>query len=333
MILSIRTLTIELINNPVAESSWASIMLNKAKQLWTHVLDLHVVRPRDHFVPNRDHEKTTSESSPAISPELMLDITVRAAQQQTGAAVAALALRKLWKLVCVARVGHDAPPLGTPLSAITGITGACMSAGKVMYCPDSETHALVDAEVCRALNIRSILVVPILTGENVAGLIEVWSSKTDAFNQTHVNWLIELTKFIQSLRGGANTPPMRMPGLSLSEPAPSPVRADEARLGEMRGEHRGLDPEARGEENEFDAISEILQKSVGNATWAQIRQQLASRIGSGEGNSSPPEASTGRALLDLSNPVYDTIGDSLEPLKKNPAPARFQKKSAKSQSA
>ncbi len=258
---------------------------------------------------------------------------MRAAQQQTGAAVAALALRKLWKLVCVARVGHDAPPLGTPLNGSTGITGACMSAGEVMYCPDSDTHPLVDAEVCRALNIRSILVVPILAEENVAGLIEVWSPKTDSFNQTHVNWLLELTKFIQSLRGGTNTPPMPMPGLSASEPATSAVRADEARLGELHGGDRGLDPEARGEQNEFDAISDILQKSVGNATWAQIRQQLASRIGSGEGNSSPSEASTGRALLDVSSPVYDAIGNSLEPLKKNPAAARVQRKSAKSQSA
>src|SRR6266566_325377 len=47
-------------------------------------------------------------------------------QQQTGAAAAALALAQDELLVCRARVGSIAPPLGAPLDQAVGITGTCV---------------------------------------------------------------------------------------------------------------------------------------------------------------------------------------------------------------
>jgi len=87
--------------------------------------------------------------------------------------------------VCRAPVGIIAPSIGVVLDETEGVTGACLSTGKVLNCSDAGSDLQVDSSLCRELNIGSILVVPILGGKAVSGW-EVLSRQPDAFNATHV---------------------------------------------------------------------------------------------------------------------------------------------------
>ena len=209
-----------------------------------------------------------------------LDIAVRAAQQQTGAAAAALALTQDNLLVCRARVGNGAPSLGVPLNETVGMTGACVRTGEVLYCSDAETDLRVDICLCRELNIRSILVVPILEAKAVAGVVEVLSPQDDAFNATHVGWLIQLARFIQALTGSAkpSSPQTTTPARTKSALQATDEKAETGRP------TKSADGAAsqQDDENELAVIRDVLQHRVGTASWDEISQELVSRLSSHE---------------------------------------------------
>lgn len=276
-------------------------MLRKAKEVLSNARAFRSSILREHTVPGGAQSPSMGESRPSIcaaistTAEMILDISVRAALQQTGADAAAVAIRINGKLACVAQAGENAPPLGTPLHETSGITGACMRAGETIYCQDAETNDLVDREVCRQLNIRSILAVPISDGTWTVGLVEVWSPKVDAFKDTNVVWLIQLARTIQSLVVGTN-----LPILNRTDPGPASLAAPSDPLEEGNVGKNPICLVPAQPENEFDTVRDILQQSVGSATWEQIRQQLASQMGVMESDSGI-DTSTGSAILTNSN--------------------------------
>lgn len=124
-----------------------------------------------------------------LSPELALDLVLNelvvAVTDATGATAAALALARGHDLVCRATTGDHAPDLGIPLNAHIGLSGACIRSRQPQRCMDTETDERVDAAVARRLGIRAMLVVPVLDGEEAAGIIEVFSSQPAAFSESH----------------------------------------------------------------------------------------------------------------------------------------------------
>src|SRR6185369_1292909 len=58
-----------------------------------------------------------------------------------------------------------------------------------------ETDPHVDRESCRALGIRSMLAVPLVSGDSVVGLIEVFSPKHDAFRDRDEEVLTRMAEF------------------------------------------------------------------------------------------------------------------------------------------
>jgi len=111
----------------------------------------------------------------------LLGIIAKRAMAFTGATGAALALFQQEEMVCLASAGNHAPPVGTLLQVGSGFSGECIHSGRLLRCEDSTLDQRVDAEACRLLNIRSIIAVPIRTGESVCGLLEVFSSRPAAF--------------------------------------------------------------------------------------------------------------------------------------------------------
>lgn len=101
---------------------------------------------------------------------------------------AAIALREGGELRCRASSGI-APPLGARIDGRSGLTGACLSAGTLLRCDDSEADARVDRQVCRALGIRAMVCVPVTAGEEVVGIFEVFSSRPNAFLKVDVSAL------------------------------------------------------------------------------------------------------------------------------------------------
>jgi hypothetical protein len=100
------------------------------------------------------------------------------------------------ELICRARAGEPALPLGARVDARHGLTGECVRRGQLITCEDTETDPRVNREICRELGIGSILAVPILADFRVAGLIEVFSPRPRAFTKTHETVLERLVEVV-----------------------------------------------------------------------------------------------------------------------------------------
>jgi hypothetical protein len=85
------------------------------------------------------------------------------------------------EMECIRSFG-DAPSIGSRGYAGVGLTGICLSTGKVELCNDVETDSRADLEACAELGVRSVLVVPIRHNSKVAGVLEALSSKPNAFD-------------------------------------------------------------------------------------------------------------------------------------------------------
>ena len=119
--------------------------------------------------------------APGSDLDLRLQRIAERALSLTRASGAAIALMQREGMVCVARAGADAPGLGAQIEAGSGFSGECVRTRQVLFCDDSEIDPRVDREICRSLGIRSILAVPVSSGETVAGLLEVFSPHPQAF--------------------------------------------------------------------------------------------------------------------------------------------------------
>lgn len=138
------------------------------------------------------------------------------ARQFTNADSAVLALRQSAIIVCVARSGPIGPPPGAQMDSRSGISGECLRQGRSFRCKDSETDSRVDAEVCRSLGIRSLVVVPVFEGPDVVGLVEVFSSQPNAFQDQHLAMLEQLASLIADSKAQAATDPV--PPIQRSSP-------------------------------------------------------------------------------------------------------------------
>ena len=96
-----------------------------------------------------------------LALDLVLNEVVEQARLLTGATGAAIALMRDGEMVCRATSGKDAPELGVRLETTSGLSGACLQSGQIQQCSDTETDARVNAEACRLLGLRSIVVLPL----------------------------------------------------------------------------------------------------------------------------------------------------------------------------
>jgi TonB family protein len=157
-----------------------------------------------------------------------------AARQLTGASGAALAMWKEGAMICRARSGETAPPLGAQLSAETGISGECFRTAKTQNCVDTENDPLVDVEVCRSLGLRSIAVLPIQGWRGVNGILEVFSTKPAAFTEQHIILLQQLAALAERARAtqphGASS---AAPKILVEKPQPSGILPASDRVGDV----------------------------------------------------------------------------------------------------
>ncbi len=147
----------------------------------------------------RAPESTTVQYEFAsLGPDLdaALRQIVRKVRSLTRAGGAAIALAKNGQMVCRARTGLIAPPLGTLIDVNSGFTGECVRSGKALRCDNCETDARVDPETCRRLGVRSILAAPIQYERDIVGVIEVFSGDAFAFDEGDVAVLQRLAQTV-----------------------------------------------------------------------------------------------------------------------------------------
>lgn len=140
-------------------------------------------------------------SSEDLDQDAALALIVRRLAELTRATGAAIALRDGQQVICRASYGN-APDIGVQLSQ-TSLSGECLRSANVVLLQDSETDPRVDAEICRQLNFRSLLIVPVLSNGKAAGIAEVLSPNPGNFEGGD----ILVVNFISDLIAGVAVPP------------------------------------------------------------------------------------------------------------------------------
>lgn len=140
--------------------------------------------------------------------DAVLQVLTERAQNLTGASGAALAfltrssahpstrISNDDQMLCRARCGDPAPPLGVPVEIRHGLSGECVRSGQLVSCDDMANDPRVDPEVGRALGIGSLIAVPIVSDFRVVGLLEVFSPYPHAFSKVHTTILDRLVEMI-----------------------------------------------------------------------------------------------------------------------------------------
>jgi TonB family protein len=160
-------------------------------------------------------------SATGLQQELdtLLSGVTLAAFELAGATGAALALRTHGAVVCRARAGETAPPVGTQLDMDSGISGACLRTGVAQLCSDTASDPRVDAEASRRLGVRSLAAVPLLDQGEVVGILEIFSDRSGAFSQSHIALLQHLAEIAVAGRNPLAETDVRLPAPASVEAA------------------------------------------------------------------------------------------------------------------
>lgn len=174
--------------------------------------------------PIGDLKEFLKTQNPAT--DAALDYIVRQAFSLSLAEGAAIALNDGAGMICRASIG-TAPGVGIRLKGSSGLTGECVQTRQIIRCDDTETDPRADRLLCRRINLRSTIIVPILARAEMLGVIETLSSRPRAFDSSHVILLREIAELTASCLRGESVQPL--PAVSsILEPSLAPVESSSA---------------------------------------------------------------------------------------------------------
>jgi len=213
-----------------------------------------------------------------LALDLMLNEIVEQARLATTATGAAIALLRGDEMVCRATTGANAPGLGVRLSTGTGLSGACVQSRQVQRCDDTEIDPRVDAASYRGLEVRSILMLPILDGDEVAGVFQILSPRPNAFGQRDIQTLQALSRrILDNIKSAAevssapasteSSPPPAMPELDQISAELSPPRIS-SQLPKRRSRPRDRSTDILNAT--VIALALLLGWMLGRAEWQRV---------------------------------------------------------------
>jgi hypothetical protein len=147
--------------------------------------------------PGEDGGKSLSEMAQR-DLDATLQLLAERAQYITGASGSAVALRQGKTMVCCASAGPSAPGLGAHLEIESGLSGESVRTRQTLHCEDAENDPRVNRESCRTFGIKSVVVMPLLRGEEVYGVFELLADRPHAFEERDFVALQRLAEMIQT---------------------------------------------------------------------------------------------------------------------------------------
>jgi len=164
--------------------------------------------------------------SPQLSSDLALEIVLNEVVEQacltTGATGAAIALERDGEMVCRASSGATAPALGSRFDAVSGLSGECIRTHRTQRSDDVLTDSRVDLEASQRLGVRSVMVMPLLRGDELVGLFELFSSLPQAFGERDDHTLQALAiRILSSLERAAQPLPPQNEQLLFKQAEPA----------------------------------------------------------------------------------------------------------------
>src|SRR5579863_6241522 len=148
-------------------------------------------------VPGEDGGRSLAEMA-HLDLDAALQLLAERAQYITGATGAAIALRRGEHndMLCRASAGSNAPELGALLSMDYGLSGECVRTRQLLRCDDAERDPRVNYEVCHELGIASVVVMPILSRQQILGVFELLSGEPRAFKERDLSALVRLSAMV-----------------------------------------------------------------------------------------------------------------------------------------
>ncbi len=120
-------------------------------------------------------------ASASLSMPAVLDLIAQRAQQLTGATGAAVQFIDNNDMVYAAASGAAANQVGLRFPRDGSLSGLAMACATVLSCDDTETDDRVDRAICRKVGVRSMIVAPLHSGEQLIGALVVHSGQVRAF--------------------------------------------------------------------------------------------------------------------------------------------------------
>lgn len=126
---------------------------------------------------------------------VIADDALEAAMKKTQDAADSTGIAIAWRdsegMICRCSTGL-APNPGVRVHLDGGLSGECVRSRSVVHCRDAETDSRVDPEVCRRLDLRSLVIIPILCPSGVTGVLEVFSNKAGGFGDANIEALRDI---------------------------------------------------------------------------------------------------------------------------------------------
>ncbi len=158
----------------------------------------------------------------------------------TRASGAAVAMEDGANIVCRASSGN-APPSGARVDPSSGLSGECVRTGEIVRCEDTETDPRADRLICRKLDLRSMVIVPIRIHGRTAGVLEAFSPRPHAFQSSDVLLLRRMSDLAAGIA-------VRQPETAAAIPGPPGFMAatsvdlveESKRIGSAADEHTSM---------------------------------------------------------------------------------------------
>jgi putative methionine-R-sulfoxide reductase with GAF domain len=256
-----------------------------------------VVREALRF-PGEDGGKSLSEMAQR-DLDATLQLLAERAQYITGASGAAIALREGESMVCCASSGASAPELGAHLQIDSGLSAESVRTRQILRCDDAENDPRVNRESCKAFGIASVVVMPLVRGEEVYGVFELLSGQTRAFEERDFVALNRLAEMIQTAVEHADA--ARRAEKELGQPAIAAAVPSKTGPAEFAAKLHPAIVEAESEK-----LAPKIEKALAAAAGA----------GTGTETAAPQAVPTpvlGRALVENSAPAVNVHEERADP--------------------
>jgi GAF domain/Gram-negative bacterial TonB protein C-terminal len=133
-----------------------------------------------------------------IDTSSVLSLVAQEAARATGASGVAVAIGNAKAMCCCASVG-EAPPIGVLAGPDSGLSGICMRTSEVVQCDDTASDPRI--AVSAGQQLRSVLIVPVISEGRLQGMLQAVSSKPRAFGTNDRELLCNMAERIASLLG------------------------------------------------------------------------------------------------------------------------------------
>lgn len=131
-----------------------------------------------------------------LDRQMLMNVVAERTQDITEADGGVVELVESDEMVYAATSGLVGDSLGKRFQITSSLSGRCARLGVPLRCVDTEIDTRVDQAACRRLGIRSMVVVPLVQGDDSVGVLKVVSTRPAYFGEADVKIMQEVAVFV-----------------------------------------------------------------------------------------------------------------------------------------